>query len=105
PDSVPGTVVLLGTPAEEGHSGKEVMARAGAFDGLDAAIMVHGYGYDCADQVWLGRRLLRVTFSGIAAHASAQPFMAATPWTRPISSIRDSACCGSRCRRSRACMP
>src|SRR5699024_3096095 len=71
PDSVPGTVVLLGTPAEEGHSGKEVMARAGAFDGLDAAIMVHGYGYDCADQVWLGRRLLRVTFSGIAAHASA----------------------------------
>ncbi|MGC3020066.1 M20 family metallopeptidase [Brevibacterium sp. FAM 24630] len=75
PEAVPGTVVLLGTPAEEGHSGKEVMARAGAFDGLDAAIMVHGYGYDCADQVWLGRRLLTVTYSGIAAHASAQPFM------------------------------
>ena len=75
PAAVPGTVVLLGTPAEEGHSGKEVMARAGAFDGIDAAIMVHGYGYDCADQVWLGRRLLKVTYSGVAAHASAQPFM------------------------------
>ena len=75
PDAVPGTVVLLGTPAEEGHSGKEVMARAGAFNGIDAAIMVHGYGYDCADQVWLGRRLLKVTYSGVAAHASAQPFM------------------------------
>ncbi|SMX93053.1 amidohydrolase [Brevibacterium iodinum ATCC 49514] len=75
PDAVPGTVVLLGTPAEEGHSGKEVMARAGAFDGIDAAIMVHSYGYDCADQVWLGRRLLKVTYSGVAAHASAQPFM------------------------------
>ena len=75
PAAVPGTVVLLGTPAEEGHSGKEVMARAGAFDGIDAAIMVHGYGYDCADQVWLGRRLLTVTYSGVAAHASAQPFM------------------------------
>lgn len=75
PEAVPGTVVLLGTPAEEGHSGKEVMARAGAFDGIDAAIMVHGYGYDCADQVWLGRRLLEVTYSGVAAHASAQPFM------------------------------
>jgi amidohydrolase len=37
--------------------------------------MVHGYGYDCADQVWLGRRLLKVTYSGVAAHASAQPFM------------------------------
>jgi amidohydrolase len=75
PAAVPGTVVLLGTPAEEGHSGKEVMARAGAFDDIDAAIMVHGYGYDCADQVWLGRRLLKVTYSGVAAHASAQPFM------------------------------
>ncbi|MCF2572917.1 M20 family metallopeptidase [Brevibacterium sp. UCMA 11754] len=75
PGAVPGTVVLLGTPAEEGHSGKEVMARQGAFEGIDAAIMVHGYGYDCADQVWLGRRLLEVTYTGVAAHASAQPFM------------------------------
>ena len=75
PDAVPGKVVLLGTPAEEGHSGKELMARAGAFEDIDAAIMVHGYGYDCAEQVWLGRRLLDVTFSGVPAHASAQPFM------------------------------
>ncbi|WP_231441572.1 M20 family metallopeptidase [Brevibacterium zhoupengii] len=75
PSAVPGNVVLLGTPAEEGHSGKEVMARSGAFEGIDAAIMVHGYGYDCAEQVWLGRRLLTVNYSGIAAHASAQPFM------------------------------
>ncbi|SDN21667.1 amidohydrolase [Cryobacterium flavum] len=75
PDAFTGRVVLLGTPAEEGFSGKEVMARHGAFDGLDAAIMVHPYGYDLADQVWLGRRVLTVTFTGVAAHASAQPFM------------------------------
>lgn len=75
PDAVPGTVVLLGTPAEEGHSGKELMARAGAFEDIDAAIMVHGYGHDCAEQVWLGRRLLDVTFTGVPSHASAQPFM------------------------------
>lgn len=73
--SLPGRVVLLGTPAEEGHSGKEVMAREGAFDDLDAAIMVHPYGADLADQVWLGRRVLTVTYRGISAHASAQPFM------------------------------
>ncbi|MHA7246142.1 M20 family metallopeptidase [Arthrobacter tecti] len=70
-----GKVVFLGTPAEEGHSGKEMMARNGAFDGVDAAIMVHPYGYDLADQAWLGRRLLTMTFTGVAAHASAQPFM------------------------------
>ncbi|GAA2004526.1 amidohydrolase [Brevibacterium samyangense] len=75
PGSLPGTVVLYGTPAEEGHAGKEVMARGGAFTDIDAAIMLHGYGYDAADQVWLGRRLLDVTFTGVPAHASAQPFM------------------------------
>ncbi|WP_026544076.1 M20 family metallopeptidase [Arthrobacter sp. 35/47] len=74
-DRLPGRVVFLGTPAEEGHSGKEVMARNGAFDGVDAAIMVHPYGYDLADQAWLGRRLLTITFTGVPAHASAQPFM------------------------------
>jgi amidohydrolase len=74
-DRLPGRVLFLGTPAEEGHSGKEVMARHGAFDDVDAAIMVHPYGYDLADQVWLGRRLLTLTFTGVEAHASAQPFM------------------------------
>lgn len=74
PTAVPGRVVYLGTPAEEGHSGKELMARQGAFDGLDAAVMAHGYGYDLADQLWLGRRTLAVEFHGRTAHASAQPF-------------------------------
>lgn len=75
PAALPGTVVLLGTPAEEGHTGKEHMARQGAFEGLDAAVMAHPYGHDLADQAWLGRRTLTVTFHGHTAHASAQPFM------------------------------
>ncbi|MDV2426567.1 MULTISPECIES: M20 family metallopeptidase [Corynebacterium] len=77
PSAFEGTVKYIGTPAEEGSSGKEVMARGGAFkpEDMDACIMVHSYGYDLADQVWLGRRVLRVTFQGVAAHASSQPFM------------------------------
>lgn len=77
PASVPGRIVFFGTPAEEGHSGKEYMARGGAFapGSLDACIMVHSYGYDAADQVWLGRRTLTVNFLGSPAHASAAPFM------------------------------
>jgi amidohydrolase len=74
-DRLPGRVVWLGTPAEEGGSGKELMAREGAFDDVDAAIMVHPFGYDIADPVFLGRRQLRATFTGITSHASAQPFM------------------------------
>lgn len=75
PEAVPGTVVLFGTPAEEGHTGKEVMARGGAFAGVDAAVMVHPAGDDVSDFPFLGRRLLTVTYTGVAAHASAQPFM------------------------------
>lgn len=70
-----GRVVWLGTPAEEGGSGKEHMAREGAFDGVDAALMVHPSSYDLAESVFLGRRQLRATFTGITSHASAQPFM------------------------------
>lgn len=72
---LPGRIVLLGTPAEEGRTGKEIMARNGAFDCVDAALMLHPSGDDAAEQLWLGRRTLDVDFRGIAAHASAQPFM------------------------------
>ena len=65
PDAFCGRVRFLGTPGEEGHSGKEYMAREGAFDGVDAALMLHPYGYDAADQVWLGRRICRVVISSM----------------------------------------
>jgi len=74
-DRLDGRVVLLGTPAEEGSSGKELMARESAFDGLDAAIMAHPFGYDAADHPFIGRRILRVRYLGVPAHASATPFM------------------------------
>ena len=70
---LPGRVVLIGTPAEEGHTGKEYLARAGVFDELDAAVMLHPYSDDIADQLWLGRRTLTVTFAGVSAHASSEP--------------------------------
>jgi len=70
-----GTVVLLCTPAEEGGGGKELMARRGAFDGIDAVVMLHPFSHDIADHPFLGRRQLEVTYTGVAAHASAQPFM------------------------------
>lgn len=70
-----GRVLLQGTPAEEGHSGKEYMIRGGSLDGVDAAVMIHGFGYDIGAHAWVGRRILRVTYRGVAAHASSQPFM------------------------------
>lgn len=75
PSAVPGRIVYLGTPAEEGHSGKEVMAAGGAWDDIDMAVMAHPFSHDVADTAWLGRRTLTVEFHGRTAHASAQPFM------------------------------
>jgi len=70
-----GSVVLYGTPAEENGSGKEIMARAGAFDGLDAVVMLHpGPGdHDVANGRAIGLRSVEATYHGIAAHASARP--------------------------------
>lgn len=75
PGAFSGRVVYLGTPAEEGEGGKEIMARAGALEGIDAAVMVHSYIADLVDQVWLGRRQCTVHYRGVAAHASSHPFM------------------------------
>lgn len=75
PEAFSGRVLYYGTPAEESEAGKELMARAGAFERVDAAIMVHPYFMDVADQAWLGRRECRVTYRGVSAHASSHPFM------------------------------
>ncbi len=69
-----GTVVLLGTPDEEAvgpdsRGGKVLMARAGLFDEIDAALMVHPTGGESA--VWRYSFPLKdftVTFKGKSAH-------------------------------------
>lgn len=72
--SLPGEVVLIGTPAEEGGNGKEVLAADGAFAGVDAAVMAHPFSHDSIDHPFIGRRIVDVTFNGVPAHASATPF-------------------------------
>lgn len=71
--ALPGRVRYLGTPAEEMGGGKELMAQAGAFDGLDAAMMVHPAGIDLATMPCICVSEVRVTYHGKAAHASAMP--------------------------------
>ncbi|MSP81814.1 MAG: M20 family peptidase [Alphaproteobacteria bacterium] len=73
-DRLPGRVRLLGTPAEEGGGGKEIMARRGAFEGVDAALMIHPAGFNLATTPCLAISRVAVAFHGKAAHASAQPW-------------------------------
>lgn len=72
-DALPGTVKLIGTPAEETGGGKELMARAGAFEGIDAALMIHPAAVNLDAMPVIGVAEVRVVYHGRAAHASAQP--------------------------------
>lgn len=74
PGSLPGEILLIGTPAEEGGNGKEILAAAGVFDSIDAALMAHPFNFDSVDHPFIGRRIVDITFHGVAAHASASPF-------------------------------
>lgn len=68
---------LIGTPAEEGGGGKELVLRAGGFDDVDAAGMVHPSVGDQVSPIYgsgtTGVRRVAVTYRGRAAHAAAAP--------------------------------
>jgi amidohydrolase len=70
---LPGRVKLLGTPAEERGGGKELMARAGAFEGIDAALMIHPAGVNLATMPSICVAEVEVIYHGKASHASAMP--------------------------------
>jgi amidohydrolase len=72
-EQLPGRVRLIGTPAEEKGGGKEVMARAGAFQGVDAAMMIHPAGVNLASMPCICVAEVRVIYHGRSAHASAMP--------------------------------
>ena len=72
-DRLPGRVTFLGTPAEEKGGGKEIMARAGAFEGVDAALMVHPAGVNLATMPCICVAEVEAIYHGKSAHASAMP--------------------------------
>jgi amidohydrolase len=73
-DAAGGRVVVLGTPAEEGGGGKIVMARRGAFEGVDAAVMVHPAHADLLAMSTIAVQQVEATYEGKAAHAAAFPW-------------------------------
>ncbi|UCC17640.1 MAG: peptidase dimerization domain-containing protein, partial [Dehalococcoidales bacterium] len=72
-DEYGGTVLVIGTPAEELYGGKIVMAERNAFNNLDAAMMVHPGTTDTATTEALACHTLDVEFIGKSAHAAARP--------------------------------
>jgi len=73
-NAIPGTVRYYGCPAEERTSGKTFMARAGAFDDLDAAFNYHPDSLNMPDKgSAVGVYDLTFRFHGTSAHAGGSP--------------------------------
>lgn len=68
-----GTILFLGCPAEEHGGGKVLLAEAGVFDGLDAAMIVHPTSISTGYDISFAIKRLYVEFFGRAAHAAAAP--------------------------------
>jgi len=73
-DDAGGRLVVLGSPAEEGGGGKVNLIDGGAFDGVDAAVMVHPAGRDLRRMHAIAIHQVLVSYEGAAAHAAAAPY-------------------------------
>jgi len=83
-----GEVVLLGTPAEEGGGGKIKLIDAGAFEGLDAAMMFHPLDRDILAHSALASMWLMFDFVGTPSHAAAAPHVGASALTACMDTFR-----------------
>eukprot|EP00117_Sycon_ciliatum_P034636 scpid66882/ scgid26398/ Peptidase M20 domain-containing protein 2; Aminoacylase-1-like protein 2 len=72
--SVPGTVTVFGTPAEEGGGGKVVLVDAGAFEEVDICLMAHPGAMNMLAPGMLSTNHGSAVFTGRAAHAAAAPW-------------------------------
>lgn len=70
---LPGKLVFMGTPGEEGGGGKIAMIEAGLFDEIDAAMMFHPSSHTVVDRGSLAISEAQVLFKGKPAHASGSP--------------------------------
>ena len=69
----PGTVLVVGTPAEEGGGGKILLAEAGVFDDVDVAYMLHPSQTNMVKRGSLANSRVEIVFHGRAAHAAGAP--------------------------------
>lgn len=75
--NIPGKIVLLGTPAEEGGDGKVILLEKGAYEGMDVCLMCHpapGPIGSVSLSSCLALQRITVDYSGHTAHAALSPW-------------------------------
>lgn len=73
-NEIDSTVVIFGTPSEEGGGGKVDMINAGLFDDVHASMMIHPWPTERLAAQCLAVVGFEITFTGKEAHASAAPW-------------------------------
>lgn len=68
-----GQIQVIGTPGEEGDGGKILLANAGIFESIDAAMMFHPASKNMVLRRSLASSELIIEFFGRASHAAAAP--------------------------------
>lgn len=72
-DNLGGTVIVIGTPAEETDGGKVKMVEMGVFDDVDVAMMIHpSQAYESSGSS-MAMEALQFDFYGKPAHGAAAP--------------------------------
>ncbi len=73
-NKLPGTIVMLGCPAEEILTGKIFMAREGFFDKLDVALTWHPQSLNGVMNCgWMAMNSVKFDFHGVSSHAAFAP--------------------------------
>jgi amidohydrolase len=76
-EDLPGTIKLIGTPAEEyteGKAGKILLLEGGIFTDIDICLMFHPWTVTAVALHDYGFMVYDITFSGKPAHAAADPW-------------------------------
>ncbi|MBC2638787.1 MULTISPECIES: amidohydrolase [unclassified Rhodococcus (in: high G+C Gram-positive bacteria)] len=76
-DALDVRVKLVGTPAEEAGGGKALLLRAGVFDDVAAAMMVHAGGRDEVGGSSLAMSQWTAEYRGRSSHAATAPWLGA----------------------------
>lgn len=70
-----GEIRFIGTPAEEAGNGKVYLIREGVFADVDACLQIHPSDSNSPEIVALAVTEVGVTFHGVLAHASSDPWL------------------------------
>lgn len=92
-DRIDGSVVVVGTPAEEGTvpnaAAKAVLVEKGIFDDVDAAMMCHAEGRTIVERWLVASASIDVSFYGKAAHAGGSPHEGVNALTAGLLAINN----------------